>query len=326
MFNQEEIKQLQALFNRFTRTIELSLYKSKGNPFSRNIEDLVSELCEISEGKCIAISVRPDPTPVAVPCFKIGAGGHANIVYAALPTGHEFTPFLKILERIGCGDYEIPNDALLPNSVPAELIVLISESCPRCPLVVEAAGMIACGNPNIVSSFINVMHFQEFVLKYKIMSVPATILDGEVVATGTVSTDKLMELVRNRGTAEFEMETVRSLIETQQIAKAARRLDSEAGRAVVLELMQDAEFSKRLSALVVVEQALEDNPDSVRAMVPVLLPMLKHKDSRIRGDVADLLGKIGDTRAIPELEKLLSDPDPDVVEATEDALAELRKN
>ena len=120
------------------------------------------------------------------------------------------------------------------------------------------------------------------------------------------------------------MERIRSLIDRQNIEEAARSLGSDEGRTVVLDLLQDVEFSKRLSALVVVEMALENNPDTVKAMVPSLLPLLSHDDARIRGDIADLLGKIGDPQVIPQLESLTHDPDPDVAEAAADAIEELK--
>jgi hypothetical protein len=325
MFNESETQQLQSLFDAFTHTVEFTLYPKEKDQLSRRMEKLISELGDLSNGKCVLVAGSPDARPPTAPSFTIGAAGHTNIIYAALPTGHQFPPFYKILERIGCGEYAIPDSGSSPTPSPAELTILISDSCPRCPLVVEAAGLLSCENPTLISSFVDVMQFQEFVMKYKILSVPATILDGEVVSTGTVSAEKLQELVQSRGSVEFEMDAMRSLIETQQIQEAAERLGSEAGRKVVLDLLRDNEFSKRLSALVVAEQALEDNPEAVRAMVPELLPMLKHSDSRIRGDVADLLGKTGDPQPIPHLEALLSDPDPDVVEAAEDALEELKK-
>jgi len=40
----------------------------------------------------------------------------------------------------------------------------------------------------------------------------------------------------------------------------------------------------------------------------------------VRGDIADLLGKIGDRKALPAIKKLLEDPDPNVVEAAEEAV------
>ena len=42
--------------------------------------------------------------------------------------------------------------------------------------------------------------------------------------------------------------------------------------------------------------------------------------------IADLLGRIGDPRAVARLEPLLADPDPDVAEAASDALQQLKGN
>jgi hypothetical protein len=325
MFNEEETAQLQTLFKKFTQTVEFTLHQADRNDFGRKLEKTVSEVCRLSDGKCVIVSDTAGLDPVAVPCIKIGAGGYANIVYAAIPTGHQFPPFLKILERIG-GGYRTLENGSLSDSSPAELIVLISDSCPRCPLVVEAAGLSACGNPSMVASFVDVMQFQDFVKKYRILSVPATILDKQIVLIGTISAERIKVLVQSRGTPKFEIEIVRSLIERQDISGAAGYLDREAGRTVVLDLLQNTEFSKRLSALVVLEKGIEDDLDAVRAMVPSLIPMLSHYDARIRGDVADLLGKIGDPAAIPHLEPLISDPDPDVAEAAVDALEELKNS
>jgi hypothetical protein len=324
MFNREETAQLQVLFKKFTQTVEFTLHQTEKNDFGRKLEKVVSEVCGLSEGKCVTVSDKVVSDPVAAPCFKMGADGYANIVYAALPTGHQFPPFLKILKRIGCGDYRIPEDGSVSNPYPAELIILISDSCPRCPLVVEAAGLSACADPSIEAFFVDVMQFQDFVKQYRIMSVPATILDKQIILIGALSAERITELVQSRGTPKFEMEAVRSLIERQNIKEAAGYLDHEAGRTVVLDLLQDTEFSKRLSALVVLERALEDSPEVVRVLVPSLIPMLSHSDARIRGDVADLLGKIGDPEAILHLQPLTSDPDPDVAEAAADAIEELK--
>ena len=40
----------------------------------------------------------------------------------------------------------------------------------------------------------------------------------------------------------------------------------------------------------------------------------------MRGDIADLLGKIADRKALPALKRLCYDPDPNVVEAAAEAV------
>jgi hypothetical protein len=324
MFNESEITQLKTLFERFTKTVEFSLYGTEETAFGRKLEDFVAEVCRLSNDTCIAVKGAPDSDAKITPCFTMGGRGQSHIVYAALPAGHQFPPFLKILETIGSATPPASGDNVPSGAPQAELLVLISDSCPRCPLVVEAAGTAACADPSILACIADVMQFQEFVKEYKIRSVPATVLDRKIVIIGALTGERIKELVASRGTPMFEMERIRSLIESQAIEEAARSLGGDAGRAVVLDLLEDVEFSKRLSALVVTEKALESNPDSVRAMVPSLLPMLAHEDARIRGDIADLLGKIGDPSVIPRLEPLTQDPDPDVAEAAADALEELK--
>ena len=48
--------------------------------------------------------------------------------------------------------------------------------------------------------------------------------------------------------------------------------------------------------------------------------MLDAEDAALRGDTADLIGQTGSETARPALEKLLTDPNPDVVEIAEEAL------
>jgi hypothetical protein len=325
MFKEDEVRKLRASLDKFTGTVEFSLHGTGANEFGRRLESFVSEICRLSDGKCAAVADPPDFTVPASPCFTMGFRGRSNIVYAALPAGYQFPPFLKILETFGSGPPAAPGAGCPSIRSRAELLVLISGSCPRCPRAVEAAGLSACADPSILACVADVMQFQEFVKEYKIHSVPATVVDRKIVVTGTAPAGRIMELIRIRGTPEFEMERVRSLIDGRNIAEAARCLGRDAGRAVVLDLLEDVEFSKRLSALVVMEKAIEEDAGPVRSMVPSLLSLLGHSDARIRGDVADLLGKIGDPRAVPYLEPLIRDPDPDVAEAASDAISELKK-
>lgn len=324
MFKEDEVKQLEALFDAFTNTVEITLHRMNEDKFGLQLEKVVSEICRLSEGKCVTVAGDPDASVPVTPCFTMGASGRSNVVYAALPTGHQFPPFLKILETLGKAASQGTDDSVLQDRSRAELLILISDSCPRCPLVVEAAGTLACADPSILICVADVMQFQEFTKAYKILSVPAVVLDRKIILIGAVTAGRMTELVQSRGTPKFEMERVASLIETQNIDEAAASLAGDAGRTVVLDLLQDVEFSKRLSALVVVEKALEKDPDSVRAMVLSLLPMLSHGDARIRGDITDLLGRIGDPSVIQQLEPLLRDPDPDVAEAAADAIEELK--
>ena len=316
---------LKAILEKLTRTVECALYRTQENEFGRKLEDFVNEMFRLSPEKIRISRNRNGADLPASPCFTIGNQERKTIAYAALPAGHQLAPFLKALEWIGTE----PSPAFSPEhssiSAPAELQVLISEQCPHCPKVVESAILLASRHPLISSCIIDAGQYPDIGRKYGIKSVPATIVDRRLVLNGSVTAERMMELLNIRGTAEFEREAVVSLIENGKIPEAAECLAQEAGRDVILALAQDVDFSKRLSALVVMEKALDNNPDTVRAMAPAFAALLSNNDARIRGDIADLLGKIGDLQTVAQLERLISDPDPDVAEIAAEAIAELRK-
>jgi hypothetical protein len=325
MMNKDEATRLQRVCEGFTNPVEFVLHQTQDSEFGHRLDSFVGEACSLSQGKIRAVGGSPDPALPAYPCFRMRKGECSNIIYAAVPSGHQFTPFIDALESVGRKRSTAQENKPSTDGLQAELQVLISEHCPRCPLSVAAAVLLSSRHSSISTFIIDAGQFSELTQKYGIKSVPATILDRRLVLIGNVSTDKLMDLLKSRGTLKFEMEVVQSLIDRARISEAAESLVREAGRDVILALLQSPDFAKRLSALVIVEKALDDQPDTVRALVPALVKMLSHTDSRIRGDIADLLGKIGNPQAVPQLELLIADPDPDVAEAALEAIAELRK-
>ena len=73
------------------------------------------------------------------------------------------------------------------------------------------------------------------------------------------------------------------------------------------------------------ELALEDNPAALDCIVPRLLPLLEGPDVTLRGDTADLLGRIGHPVAREPLQRLLADDNPDVAEIAQEALEALEE-
>lgn len=305
--------------------VECTLYHTQETEFGRKLESFVEQLRRANPGKVRITGGSDDLDLPARPCFSIKNSWGAKIFYAALPEGHQHAPFVKALEWIA-GDAPSAPPVHTQAVSPAEIEVLISDQCPHCPKVVEAVVLLVGHYPSISPCIVDVGQYPDIGEKYGIKAVPATIMDKKLVLIGNVTVDRLTELVESRGTSKFDMEVVLALIEAQKIAEAAGYLVHDAGRKVILKLVQEPDFSKRLSALVVLEKALDDNPDAVRKMAPSFAALLSNPDARIRGDIADLLGKIGDPQVIAQLEPLKADPDPDVAEIAAEAIEELRKH
>ena len=92
-----------------------------------------------------------------------------------------------------------------------------------------------------------------------------------------------------------------------------------------LELLSDPDWSVRMGMMVVLEEVADKRPDLVRRIYPYLLDMLDREDDNQRGDVAYLLGNIGDATVLGSLEVLLNDANTEVAEAAFEAIQQIRE-
>jgi HEAT repeat protein len=72
------------------------------------------------------------------------------------------------------------------------------------------------------------------------------------------------------------------------------------------------------------EEALEADREALDGLAPRLVPILSTEHAALRGDTADLIGRIGHPVATNALRTLLDDPNPDVAEIASEALEQVR--
>ena len=78
--------------------------------------------------------------------------------------------------------------------------------------------------------------------------------------------------------------------------------------------------------LMAAEEAIEKTDEALDAIVPGLIATLGSDDAALRGDTADLLGRIGHPEAIDGIRKLLDDPNRDVAEIAAEVLEEMQES
>jgi len=302
---------------------EIIFQEGERNFFSKALEAFAQAVSEAAGGKISVTMEKGGASLPGLPALTISGGYSRNIHYLALPEGYELRPFIQAIKFLAPGSAPLSGrakEAITTITTPVEVRVFVSPYCANCPQVVETVITLASVNPLISAFIIDVHNFKELADKYRLKSVPATVINNELVLFGAITEEKLAELLAQKDAPLYARELMRSLIESGLTLKAADLIRHENGREVILELFQEGDFFTRLGILVAFEEALEKDPVTIRGMVPQLIKLLSHKDHRIRGDIADLLGKIGDPNAIPYLQKLTSDPHPEVVEAAAEAL------
>jgi hypothetical protein len=325
MLNSEKMLQLQSTLEALPQALELILCNTDNSEFSRKLGSFVEEVCRISGGKLKAVEGGREEDLPASPCFRIRNCESRKIIYAAVPEGHQFAPFLKAMKIMAHHPGQSRSTlSEVVEPIPPEIWVLVSANCPHCPSAVEAAIAASSQIPLTSLFIIDAEQFPNLTEEKGIRTVPATVIDRRLVLIGNVYADRITELLRIRRTDQFDVELMHSLIDAGNIERAVEQFRGGKGRAAILSLLQEPALSSRMGALMVLERTLESDPASVCAIVPSLITLLSHQDSRIRGDVADVLGKAGDRRAVPALERLARDLDSDVAEAASEALLHLR--
>ena len=323
-----DLEKLTREIGTLSTPVKLILNKKEADPLSQDMEQFARTVADICPQAITVSESSADHHTLNLPGLTIARGETTNIHYLCVPEQNEILPFAHALTFIARG--EAPVSSAIKASIqqiatPVEIMVLISSFCTNCPLVVEAVLSLAVTSPLISAYVIDVQHVAPFAEEYAIQSVPATIIDRHLVHIGETTPERLVEIVLNRGTDAYKRDVMRSLIDRGTIDEAVDLLCEQSDVDGMLTLFEEGDLSMRMGVLVVFEEALEKNRTTIQNMVPKLISMLTNTDARIRGDIADLLGKIGDPRALPHLEHLTNDSDPDVVDAAEEAIEMLRE-
>lgn len=209
-----------------------------------------------------------------------------------------------------------------------DILLFIAPGCPVCPHQVRSVATLALASPHIGLEIVDVSQERDLAMQYEIRNVPTTVVDDELVLVGMVPAPELAWRLLERQGPEAEKMVFASLVHSGRHADAAERLADGRATDAFLELWEGSSMEARVALMLVAEDALLYDPDGLNPLVGRLVAALEgdgplSQDDARRGDTADLLGRIGHADARPALERLMEDPNEEVVWAAEEALAAL---
>lgn len=253
----------------------------------------------------------------------------SNLRYLALPGGRELPPFLQSLVYYSHGETALKSrslSALEGFITPTKVEVMMSPTCPHCPLVVGLVNQLALASSYLEVSIVDVALFPDHAQQYGVRAVPTVILDGQDQLVGDISEEILVDNLTNRDPSSFHPETFKKIIKEGDAERLAGMMVAESDLySGALELFSDPDWSVRMGMMVVLEEVAERSPDLVRNGYPYLLKLLDHEDRNQRGDTAYLLGLIGDASVLERLEVLLNDENAEVAEAAREAVEQIKE-
>ncbi len=286
----------------------------------------VARQLELGSGGALTVERGDGIGLVALPCLTIAHRGVGRIHYQALPHGPEGRPFVEAVLgpiRNGPDPGESWVERLAALERPAELLVFVGASCPHCPGAVRSANRLALASALVTVSIADVEVHAKLAERFNVRAVPLTILDGSLAVSGVVGSAELVDKILSRDDDSHGEDLLMSLVEQGRFDETARQIRADPGATHFLTIWKGSTTSLRIGLMMAVETALEGDRVALDGLVPGLLPILGTEDPVLRGDTADLLGRIGHRAATDALRTLLEDPNPHVAEIASEALEEI---
>lgn len=203
-FSAEMKQQLAGIFNRLTEDVTLLQVDDGGQPsielasFAKEFASMHDHLhyrsvaADSDEGKALIDKAAIVRYPVFV--LLDHNGEYTGVKFSGIPTGHEVNSLVLAVYNIaGPGQSVDPELAERIKALPETHIEIgVSLTCHFCPDVVAACQHIAAMNPNVTAEMIDLGLFPELRKERRIMSVPATTINGGDILFGSQTLEQLV--------------------------------------------------------------------------------------------------------------------------------------
>ena len=303
------------------QTLTLRYYPGGEEKAARAMEGWVKALVDEAGGRLVCERAEVEAQPF-LPALSVSTRADSSVHYHFVPEGPEVPVFREFLwEAASHGDSEsadFPEPA--QPGPPREMILFVSTHCPNCPHAVRTVQALTRKVPNLAAHLFEAMLHTDLAEKHAIQSVPTLLIDQELRYLGSLDEEKIFSILRAGDPQSLLHEKIRQQIKEGSALEAAEWIAGGGDPSFLAPDLGRSTFEERIALLLALEEALESDPRCLDRMVDPLLPHLEAENASVRGDIADLLGKIGDRKALPALKKLLQDPDPNVVEAATEAV------
>jgi alkyl hydroperoxide reductase subunit F len=196
--------QLQSYLERISQPVEIVASVDDSDK-SREMLELLNDIESVSG--LVTVDPKRDSAQVK-PSFALRRpGSEAQVRFAGVPMGHEFTSL--VLALLQTGGYPPKIDEPIVEQIRAldgdyNFETFVSLTCQSCPEVVQALNAMAALNPKIRHTMIDGAVFQDEVERREVMAVPAIFLNGEPFGQGRM---ELAEIIHKLDSGALIRET-----------------------------------------------------------------------------------------------------------------------
>lgn len=200
--------QLKGIFERMEKDVTLVSIVDESMPKSVELRDFLAEIAELGdkvhlelhkkgENAEVEEMIHADKYPVVA--LLNHSGEYSGVKFHGVPGGHELNSFILAIYNLAGPGQAI--DADIAESIKAidknvNIKVMVSLACHYCPDVVVSAQRIAIMNKHVEAEMVDISQFPELKTKYKVMSVPAMIINDQDVIFGAKKINEIIEAIQ----------------------------------------------------------------------------------------------------------------------------------
>lgn len=159
-------------------------------------EKLKVEIYKKSENPEIEAKINADKLPVVALLDE--NKNYSGVKFHGVPGGHELNSFILAIYNLA-GPGQAIDQSLLKEikafDKKTNIKVVVSLSCTLCPDVVVASQRLAMENENIETEMVELSLFEDIKRKYRIMSVPAIIVNDDKIHFGAKKINEILDLI-----------------------------------------------------------------------------------------------------------------------------------
>ncbi|MGL4990339.1 MAG: FAD-dependent oxidoreductase [Sarcina sp.] len=200
--------QIKSVLDKMEKQVTLVSIVDESDPKSIELRDLILDIVDLGEKLNAKIVKRNEDTELEkmihadkfpVVAFLDSENSYSGIKFHGVPGGHELNSFLLAIYNLA-GPGQTIADSVISEikelNVKRNVKVVVSLACHLCPEVVVGAQRIGIENKNIEVEMLDISLFPEIKEKFKVMSVPAIIIDDEKLYFGAKKIEEIIEMLK----------------------------------------------------------------------------------------------------------------------------------
>ena len=208
LLNDKLRAQLKGVLDKLEKEVTIVSVVDEGNEKSIELRDLVLDISDLGQKITAEVYVKGNniemENKINADKYPIAAlldedKNYSGVKFHGVPGGHELNSFILAIYNLGGPGQQISNEILediKKIDKNTNIKVCVSLSCHLCPDVVVGSQRIAVENKNVEVEMIDLSNFKEIKDKFKVMSVPAIIINDEKVYFGAKKIDEIVKLIK----------------------------------------------------------------------------------------------------------------------------------